>query len=88
VRFEVTEHLPGDVDGLKTATASAIDVTSLGKYLENGGSQSFASRFVPLLHFRISATACFQEVHKQAMREGGTEKAILLGNYELKKIPK
>ena len=66
----------------RIAEAVQVDVTSLGKYLENGGSQSFARGFVPLLHFWISATACFQEVHKQAMREGVTEKAILLGNDE------
>jgi hypothetical protein len=72
----------------RIAEAVQVDVTSLGKYLENGGSQSFAGRFVPLLHFRIPATASFQEVHKQAMREGGTEKGILLGNDELKEIPK
>jgi hypothetical protein len=80
--------LLGDVNGLKTTTASAIDVTSLGKYLENRGSQPFARGFVPLLHFRISATAGFQKVHEQAMREGGTEKPILLGYDELKEIPK
>jgi hypothetical protein len=52
----------------RIAWAVQVDVTSLGKYLENGGSQSFARGFVPLLHFWISATACFQEVHKQTMR--------------------
>jgi hypothetical protein len=79
--------LLGDVNGLKTTTASAIDVTSLGKYLENRRFQPFARGFVPLLHFRVSATAGFQKVHKRPVREGGTEKPILLGNDELKEIP-